>query len=153
MCQLCVVPKIVCCIYLKFCIVSVKVWLMLNLLINKKLVLSFFVFVFFAGNSFGQFHRKTDNGVKLYLPTMEVELQFYTPDIVRVNKMPRNMQHFQKSFSVVKSPESVFFQVEEKEQVMVLKSSSLTVSLDLGERILRAETAALAVLALYSCFK
>ena len=105
---------------------------MLNLLINKKLVLSFFVFVFFAGNSFGQFHRKTDNGVKLYLPTMEVELQFYTPDIVRVNKMPRNMQHFQKSFSVVKSPESVSFQVEEKEQVVVLKSSSLTVSLDLG---------------------
>ena len=104
---------------------------MLNLLINNKFVFSFLVFVFFAGNSFGQFHRKTDNGVKLYLPTMEVELQFYTPDIVRVNKMPRNMQHFQKSFSVVKSPESVPFQVEE-EQAVVLKSSSLTVSLDLG---------------------
>lgn len=54
-----------------------------------------------------------------------------------------------RSAAFLVGPEGGFSVAERR----LISETKNTVSLDLGERILRAETAALAVLALYSCFK
>ena len=104
---------------------------MFNWLINKKFVSLFLVFIFFVGNLFGQSYRKTDYGISLSLSKMEVDLQFYTSGIVRVYKSPKSILHYPESFSVVKTPEKVSFQVIEKDSIMILKSDRLDVCMNL----------------------
>lgn len=104
---------------------------MFNWLINRKFTLLFFVFIFFVGNSVGQSYRKTDSGIRLSLPEMEVDLQFYTSGIVRVCKSPKSIQYHPESFSVVKTPEKVSFQVMEKDSIITLKSDRMDVYVNL----------------------
>lgn len=104
---------------------------MFNWLVNRKFASSFFVFIFFVGNSVGQSYRKTDSGIRLSLPEMEVDLQFYTSGIVRVCKSPKSIQYHPESFSVVKTPEKVSFQVMEKDSIITLKSDRMDVYVNL----------------------
>ena len=104
---------------------------MFNWLVNRKFASLFFVFIFFVGNSVGQSYRKTDSGIRLSLPEMEVDLQFYTSGIVRVCKSPKSIQYHPESFSVVKTPEKVSFQVMEKDSIITLKSDRMDVYVNL----------------------
>lgn len=83
------------------------------------------------GSVLGQNYQKTENGIKAYFPDMEIAIQFYTPDIVRVVKYPKGETSLSPSFSVVKVPEKVAFQVKENNKFIVLRSSSLGICLDL----------------------
>jgi len=55
---------------------------------QKSLILSCLLL---AGQLFAQEYQKTNLGVKTKLQSMDVELQFYSPTIVRVLKSPEGI--------------------------------------------------------------
>lgn len=84
-----------------------------------------------AGTAYGQSYQKTDKGIKTEICDIDVELQFYAPEMVRIIKKPNGVNPTGSSFSVIKTPENTKFVVEERNGQVWLESDSLTVSLDL----------------------
>lgn len=84
-----------------------------------------------AGTAYSQSYKKTDKGIKAEVCDIDIELQFYTPAIIRVIKTPNGVKPFDSSFSVIKTPEETKFVVGENNGQLQLESDSLKVSLDL----------------------
>ncbi len=84
------------------------------------------VFLFLSGTALGREYQRTETGVKTSLQSMNVEIRFYSPSIVRVIKYPDHTELSKESFSVVKSPENTPL-----DYAVRLKSSTLAVELDL----------------------
>ena len=78
-----------------------------------------------------QSYQKTDSGVKTTTQSMQVEIQFISPAIVRVLKTPEGVTLDKKSLSVVKTPEKVDLKITDDGKVVTVSSSTLHVMLDL----------------------
>lgn len=81
--------------------------------------------------AFSQSYQQTTNGLKTNLQSMNVEIQFLSPEIVRVLKAPESTVLDKKSLSVVKTPEQVALKLKKDGNVVTLASSALNVSLNL----------------------
>lgn len=88
-------------------------------------------FLFIAETAMGQTYEKTEYGVKASLPNMSMEVQFYSPEIVRILKSPQNLENIPHSYSVVKTPGNTSFEVEKKGDDVVLKTRSIQVLLNM----------------------
>jgi alpha-D-xyloside xylohydrolase len=87
---------------------------------------------FLSGQLFAQQYEKTASGVKTHLQSMQVEIQFITPEIVHVYKIPDEGAIPQKeSFSVIKKSEDVSLEISCQNDIVRLKSKSLQVTLNL----------------------
>ncbi len=75
--------------------------------------------------------QQTPKGVKAEIGSQSVEIQFFTPEVVRVIKTPAGNAFVKESLSVVKKPDAVPFTVQKKEDNVRLSSKSITVSLSL----------------------
>jgi alpha-D-xyloside xylohydrolase len=80
---------------------------------------------------FAQPYQKTAFGIKANAQSLDVEIQFYTPDIVRIFRTPETKPYQKNSLSVVKIPEKVDFQITENGNVISLKSNVLQVDFNL----------------------
>jgi alpha-D-xyloside xylohydrolase len=80
---------------------------------------------------FSQSYEKTELGVSAQIQSLDIEIQFYGPAIVRVVKSPEGEGFEKESFSVVKSPEKTGFSLKQNGDALLLKSKSLEVSLNL----------------------
>lgn len=96
---------------------------------RKILLLSLFVAFCFISNA--QNYQKTPLGVKTTLQSMDVEVQFYSPGIVRVLKSPQGKDLRKESLSVIKEPETTSFTITPQGESVLMKSESLLVSLNL----------------------
>ena len=67
-----------------------------------------------AGTAYSQSYQKTDKGIKTEICDIDIELQFYTPAIIRIIKTPNGVKPSDSSFSVIKTPEETKFVVGEK---------------------------------------
>jgi len=92
------------------------------------LFLALFTAIYFT--SFSQQYQRTDLGIKTTIDQLDVELQFYSPEIVRVLKSPEGTSFETKSFSVVKKPEKTELEISEKDDVIILSSSKVTIQLN-----------------------
>lgn len=79
----------------------------------------------------GQSYQKTGHGIKANVCSMNVEVQFYSPKIVRIIKYPIGGEFDKKSFSVIKTPEETDFSVWEQDGCVVLKSKVVEVTFNL----------------------
>lgn len=79
----------------------------------------------------GQDYRETPGGLKASIHSVDVELQFYTPSIVRIVKSPTGWRYVKESLSVVESPQKVQSSVIRQGDVVRLKSSEVEVALNL----------------------
>lgn len=79
----------------------------------------------------GQTYQQIANGVKVQIGCLDVDLQFYSPSIVRVMKSPEGEKMTKKSFSVIKTPEKTHFKVKKENNKIFLSSDSMTVCLNL----------------------
>ncbi len=70
------------------------------------------------------------HGIATEVNGNEVQLQFYTPSTVRVIKNPVDAKAEKQSLSVVSTPHNVKFNARRSGKYIVVKSDSLTVSLD-----------------------
>lgn len=89
------------------------------------------VFCFLASGLFAQNYQQTPQGVKTTIQSMDVEVQFYSPSIVRVVKAPEGKSYEKESLSVIKTPENVNLTVTQQGATVNIASSELKVNLNL----------------------
>ncbi len=78
-----------------------------------------------------QNYQKTAQGIKTRLQSMDVEVQFYSPSIVRVLKAPEGFIFKKESLSVIKKPQDTRFTTTQQGDVVAMKSDKLEVDVNL----------------------
>lgn len=91
--------------------------------------LAWLLLLFAMGCSSGKYER-TDTGLKTRVDSTLIEIQFFTPKIVRVLKYPLGTLPAKKSLAVIKNPERVSFRIQEDDEELLLVSSELKVVLN-----------------------
>lgn len=79
---------------------------------------------------FGQEYQKTPSGIKTRVDEINIEVQFFTPSVVRIVKSPVGAEVEKQSFSVIAKPEKVNLKTSVKDNKIVLNSGQLAVSVD-----------------------
>ncbi len=87
--------------------------------------------LFVTIGSKAQSYQKTDFGIATTVGTNKVELQFYTPSIVRVLKSPSDKPFTRNSLSVVATPQKVALTISQKNDILSVKSTSVQVNVNL----------------------
>ena len=83
-----------------------------------------------VGIAHGQELKQTDGGFAVCSNGIGVEIQVYSPTIIRVLKYPEGKRVIPPSFSVVKTPEKTPFKVQKEGGRVSLTTDSLVVALD-----------------------
>lgn len=87
--------------------------------------------LFFFSILSAQDFQKTTTGVKTTLQSMDVEVQFFSPFIVRVMKSPEGVTFKKESLSVIQTPQKTDLTVTKQGNVVSMKSDKLEVTLNL----------------------
>jgi alpha-D-xyloside xylohydrolase len=82
-------------------------------------------------NSWSQSYLKTDRGLKTVINSVGVEIQFFSPSIVKILKWPEGKSFTKESLSVIKTPQKTSFKIKQEGDKLFLKSKSLTVILNI----------------------
>jgi alpha-D-xyloside xylohydrolase len=82
-------------------------------------------------NSNAQSFQKTDLGIKTIINSTAIEIQYYGPSIVRVLKSPEGRSFVKESLSVITEPKKTAFNVKQQGDLVNLRTSTLTVALNL----------------------
>ena len=96
-------------------------------IIKSILFISLLPFFHLQAQSFS----RTELGIQTTIGTTIVEIEFFSPDIVRIVKYPHGDTFEKSSLSVVKQPEKVRLSVNQQRGDLVLRSSKMTVKLNL----------------------
>jgi len=100
---------------------------------NKKL-LTIVLFAFVLVSSIkAQTYQKTDLGIKSTINSIEVEIQFYSPSIVRVLKSLEGETFTKESLSVIKVPQKTAFNIKQAGYELSIKSENIQVILNLKD--------------------
>ena len=75
----------------------------------KRINTLLFAVLIISTGSYGQSYSRTDLGIKLTVDTIGIEIQFFSPSIVRVLKWPEGKTFVKESLSVVKTPQKTTF--------------------------------------------
>lgn len=102
----------------------------------RKCLLSIVLILMFAFAGFGQSYKKTDRGVIAQVDKLDIEVQFFSPSIIRVVKVPQGHSFEKESLSVIKQPESVAVKLNQQGDELSLKSAQGEVVLNLGSGVL-----------------
>jgi len=78
-----------------------------------------------------QAYQKTEKGIKCTIDSINIEVQFFNPNIIRVLKTPADKTVDKKSLSVIKIPEKTVFDVRQNDNILTLNSKNIMVDLDL----------------------
>ncbi|MBC7722170.1 MAG: DUF4968 domain-containing protein, partial [Pedobacter sp.] len=95
----------------------------------RKIIFTILLFATVFGKA--QSYQKTDFGITSTVGTNKVELQFYTPSIVRVLKSPSDKPFIKNSLSVVAAPKKVAITITQKNDIITVKSAAVQVNLNL----------------------
>lgn len=101
-------------------------------MINSKLNLTFLILFLIGLNSNGQIYQKTETGIKTTIGSINYEINFHTPAIVRIKKWPEKSCFLKESLSVVHQPGKTDFEIKETANSLLLKSERLQISFDLN---------------------
>jgi len=82
-------------------------------------------------DSWSQSYQRTDMGIKTVINSAGVEIQFYSPSMVRVLKWPEGNTFKKESLSVIKTPQKTSFRIKQSGDELSLKSDILQVVLNL----------------------
>lgn len=96
----------------------------------KKTILTLLLI---AGTSiaWGQTFEKTKSGVRTNVSGTDIELEFYTPNTVRVTKTPVGGERASESYAVILKPEQVKVGIQQKGNNVVVSTSQLSATLSL----------------------
>jgi alpha-D-xyloside xylohydrolase len=102
----------------------------MNQIFKKGIVISsILTLLFFTGKA--QTYQKTNYGVQFATDSLNVELSFFTPSIIRVVKSPLGRTFTKASLVVIKSPQKSNFSAKQQGNVLSLKTEKLAVNVDL----------------------
>jgi alpha-D-xyloside xylohydrolase len=80
--------------------------------------------------SWSQTYQKTEYGIKTSVGAIDVELQFFSPQIVRVIKLPAGASVKTKSLSVIAAPEKCALAVSTQNNEIIVNGGSLQVKIN-----------------------
>jgi alpha-D-xyloside xylohydrolase len=80
--------------------------------------------------SWSQTYQKTENGIKTSVPSMDVEVQFYSPQIVRIIKQPAGRSVKINSLAVIASPQKLPLAITTQKNELKVSSGPLQVTID-----------------------
>jgi alpha-D-xyloside xylohydrolase len=103
----------------------------MNFITCKRLLINTLLAFVLINNGLAQNYQKTDLGIKMVINSINVEIQFYTPSIVRILKSPQGKTYTKKSLSFIKTHQKTTFQIKEQSDELILKSENLVVTLNL----------------------
>nr|WP_315200191.1 TIM-barrel domain-containing protein [uncultured Flavobacterium sp.] len=83
---------------------------------------------YFSGNA--QNFQKTNHGIKTIANGNTIEIQFYSPSIVRIIKFPVGKSFSKESLSVVLKPSKTTFTAKEENKFILLKSDKLSITIN-----------------------
>lgn len=106
---------------------------------NKILYIISFAFSVVI-NINAQPYQKTELGIRSIINSIKIEIQFYSPSIVRVLKSPEGARFAKKSLSVVKVPQKVTFNIKQVGDELFLKSENVQVNLSLKSGMISFST-------------
>ena len=92
------------------------------------MVLAFLMFI--VSNSRAQVYKAIDNGIKATVNSIDVEIRFYSPSIVRIVQSPQGRSFSKESLSVIKQPQKVAVSVKQQGDLLQLTSEKLRVGLN-----------------------
>jgi alpha-D-xyloside xylohydrolase len=78
-----------------------------------------------------QTYQDTDLGAKAVISSVEVEVQFFSSNIVRVLKWPEGTNFEKESLSVIKTPQHSTLKIEQQRDELVVQSENLAAVLNL----------------------
>jgi alpha-D-xyloside xylohydrolase len=87
--------------------------------------------ILLTGQMIGQQYKKTENGIKANLKSVDVEVEFYSPAIVRLIKTPTDHSENKISLSVIKTPGKTDLNITDSDNIVTLSSKLLNVMLNL----------------------
>lgn len=76
----------------------------------------------------GQVYQRTLHGIKSNVQGLDIQIEFYSSNTVRIYKVPENNQYLKESLSVIKAPEQINLSINEKGDIVVLESNTLQVN-------------------------
>lgn len=98
---------------------------------TKSIILTALLIYSLSISAKGQSYIKTNLGIHAKINDLEVEIQFYNPNIIRVLKWPDGTTFKKESLSVIKIPEDTKFRISQSEDDLILKSEKMEVTLNL----------------------
>lgn len=84
----------------------------------------------YAVSVWSQDFQKTEHGIKTSVNAVDIEVQFFTPSVVRVIKSPKGENYEKQSLSVIAKPDDVSFKTNAKDGVILLETKAMQVSLN-----------------------
>ena len=93
----------------------------------KKLALTCWFLLCLLSVIYAQEFTKTEFGMKLNSNSVAIEVQFYSPTIVRILKSPQGNTFSKESLSVIKKPETVQLNIKQRAEWISINSSKLKV--------------------------
>ena len=97
----------------------------------KKAGIIFTMFITSFMCSHAQTWQKTNIGAKATINSLEFEVQFYSPSIVRVLKWPEGKSFTKHSLSVIKTPQKTDFSIKQQGDEIILKSKKMCILVNL----------------------
>ncbi|MCJ8155132.1 DUF5110 domain-containing protein [Chryseobacterium sp. SSA4.19] len=90
----------------------------------------FLTVVMLSGNTDAQSYKKTDSGLSLSAGNLAIEVKWYGGNTVRVMKYPVGKSLVKNSLAVIQKEQQTRFSVSENNDVILLKSDHLQLSID-----------------------
>ena len=78
-----------------------------------------------------QTYEKIESGIKTKIDSLEVEIRFFSPSVVRVIKWPQGTTLSKESLSVIKAPQKQDLTINQQGDELILASKQLIVGLNL----------------------
>ena len=97
----------------------------------KTIPVFVFLSIILVCNIGAQDFEQTQNGLKVVVNSVNVELEFYNPSTIRVIKSPVDWKYTKESLSVVEKPQMINPSIRQKGDVVTLKSSNIGVSINI----------------------
>jgi alpha-D-xyloside xylohydrolase len=97
---------------------------------NKRII---FFSLLLAGihiTGWSQTYQKTENGIKTSVRSIDIEVKFYSPQIVRVIKLPSGASVSNRSLSVISSPQKCPLVITTQDNELIVRSSALAVKIN-----------------------
>ena len=74
-----------------------------------------------------QTYNQTTQGIKAKTQGMDIEIQFFSPEIIRVVKSPQDHNFTKESLSVIKAPDKISVMTQKKGDVVSIQSNAVRV--------------------------
>lgn len=97
---------------------------------NKKIIFFALLLTGIHITSWSQTYRQTETGIKTSIQSIDIEVQFYSPQIIRIIKGPSGVPLKKKSLSVIAAPQKLPLTITTQGNELIVSSSSLQVKIN-----------------------